>query len=206
MAVTFSVESPRHFRVTFRRTVRRIQKLAGLRYGLRILIGSAIAWLMLQSVGRTDPLWAMISVVVVTDRELDAALTAFRSRITNTLIGCAIGLVFLFLFGGSIFSILAAMTISAIISSDIVKVPVSWRIAPITSLIIMIPAVLGHSAKVAEHIALLRTGEVLLGSAIAVAVTFTTSWIFHHLELRRETGDPEDAEQEAPPQSVNIDE
>ncbi|HEX8925722.1 MAG TPA: FUSC family protein, partial [Terriglobales bacterium] len=120
--------------------------------------------------------------------------------------GCAVGLAFLFVFGGSIFSILAAMAISAIISSDVVKVPVSWRIAPITALIIMIPAVLGRSLKDAEHIALLRTGEVLLGSAIAVGVTFATTWFFHLIELRREAGEPEDVEPEAPRPELNIDE
>ncbi|HUO59357.1 MAG TPA: FUSC family protein [Candidatus Acidoferrales bacterium] len=198
----------RHFRVAFWRAVQRLDRLAGLRHGGRILIGSAIAWLVLQSVGRTDPLWAMISVVVVTDSEVTGALTAFRSRISNTIIGCVVGMVFLLVFGNSVFSILGAMLTAVVISSDVVKVPVSWRIAPITACIVMIPAVLKHSEKAAEYAALLRSAEVLLGSAIAVAVTFATNWFFRVAELRRNPADPHDVAKARAPrqQPVNIDE
>ena len=204
MTVTLSMPTQRHFRAAFWRTVRHLDRLSGLRHGGRILIGGAIAWLLLQSVGRTDPLWAMISVVVVTDSEVTAALKAFRSRISNTLIGCLVGMVFLFLFGSSVFSILGAMVASVLISSDLVKVPVSWRIAPITACIIMIPGVLKHSEKAAEYSALQRSGEVLLGSAIAVCVTFATSWLFHLAKRRRNLSDPEDRPE--PPELMNIDE
>lgn len=146
-----------------------------MRYASRILLGGAIVWAILSHLGHADPLWAIISTVVVTDPQLESALIAFRSRLTNTLVGCAVGVAFLFVLGGSALSILLAMATAVVVSGDLLRVPVSWRIAPITVAIVMTPAILGGSTQVAEHAALARTGEVLLGSAVAVFVTFITS-------------------------------
>jgi hypothetical protein len=96
----------------------------------------------------------------------------------NTLIGCGIGLAFLKLFGASAWVLLAAMALSIIISADLVKVPISWRIAPITAAIVMTPAYLSHSPHAALTAALQRTGEVVVGSAVAVVVSFATGGLF----------------------------
>ncbi len=68
---------------------------SGLQYAVRILIGCAIVWFVLNRINHPSPLWALISVIIVTEPELSAAFLAFNSRIVNTLIGCAIGLSFL---------------------------------------------------------------------------------------------------------------
>ena len=53
------------------------------------------------------------------------------------------------------------MGVATIVSSDLVKVPISWRIAPITAAIVMLPAYASHSAHAGLTAALQRTGEVL---------------------------------------------
>jgi uncharacterized membrane protein YccC len=68
----------------------KFMRIAGLELSLRILIGAAIVWLIAGRFAHHDPLWGMISVVIVSDTELNAALTAFRGRVLNTLTGCAI--------------------------------------------------------------------------------------------------------------------
>ena len=151
---------------------------SGIGYAVRILVGSTIVWLALDHFKGTDPLWAIISVVVVSEPELVSAVLAFKSRVANTLIGCAVGLLFLFVLGPGVWSILLAMGVSVLICTSFIRVPVSWRIAPITVALVMMPSVLSHSVSAGLGIALRRTGEVLLGSAVAVCVSLAWAKLF----------------------------
>jgi uncharacterized membrane protein YccC len=64
--------------------------------------------LLVKSLGHRDPLWAMISVVIVSDAELGATVKAFR--------GCAVGLTFLWVLGPANWSILLAMSAAVLFS------------------------------------------------------------------------------------------
>jgi uncharacterized membrane protein YccC len=108
-------------------------------------------------------------------------MLAFKSRTANTLIGCAVGLLFLFVLGPAVWSILLAMAVSVVICTSFIRVPLSWRIAPVTVALVMMPSVLNHSTAAGLSIALRRTGEVLFGSAVAVCVSLAGS------KLRRRT-------------------
>jgi uncharacterized membrane protein YccC len=154
------------------------RRLSGLRYAVRVLISGVIVWFLLGVLAHTDPLWGLISAVVVTDLKVRSALKNFVSRLLNTLIGCGIGLGFLKLFGASAWVVLLAMALAIIVSADLVKVPISWRIAPITAAIVMTPAYLAHSPQAGLTAALERTGEVVIGSAVAVGVSYATSGLF----------------------------
>lgn len=155
---------------------------SGIGYAIRILAGTTIVWLALYHIKGIDPIWAIISVVVVSEPELGTALLAFKSRVANTLIGCAVGLVFLFVLGPSGWSILLAMAVSVLLCTSLIQVPVSWRIAPITVALVMTPSVLNHSVSAGYSIALHRTEEVLFGSTVAVCVSLAGS------KLRRGAG------------------
>lgn len=148
---------------------------SGLGYALRILVGTTLVWLALYHIRGVDPLWAIISVVVVSEPDLVVAVLAFKSRVANTLIGSAVGLIFLFVLGPAIWSTLLAMAASVVICTSLIHVPLSWRIAPITVALVMMPSVLDHSVSAGLSIALSRTGEVLLGSAVAVCVSLIGS-------------------------------
>src|SRR5580698_8093534 len=87
---------------------------SGFQYALRILIGGVIVWIVLDRVNHHNPLWAIISVITVTEPELGPALLAFYSRIVNTLIGCAVGLFFLYFLGPAIWWILIGIAVSII--------------------------------------------------------------------------------------------
>ena len=158
------------------------RRLSGLRYAVRMLISGVIVWLILAVVFKTDPLWGLISSVVVTEVKAASAWNAFVSRLMNTVTGCAVAMGFLKFAGSSEWSVLAAMAVATIVSSDLVKVPISWRIAPITAAIVMFPAYSSHSAHAGLTAALARTGEVIIGSAVAVGVSFATAGLFR---LRR---------------------
>jgi uncharacterized membrane protein YccC len=166
------------------------RRMSGLRYATRMLISGVIVWLILAGMLKADPLWGLISSVVVTEVKAASAWNAFVSRLLNTVIGCVVALGFLKFAGASEWSVLAAMAVSTIVSSDLVKVPISWRIAPITAAIVMLPAYASHSSHTGLTAALQRVGEVVIGSAVAVAVSYATSGL---LRWRRGGGETADA-------------
>jgi uncharacterized membrane protein YccC len=145
---------------------------SGWQYAVRILMGCVIVWFVLKLIHHTNPLWALISVITVTEPELSAAFLAFNSRMANTLIGCAVGLSFLYLLGPSYWSILLGIIVSVILCTHFIRVPGSWRVAPVTVAILMTPSVLGGGRAAGFAVAIDRTEEVLLGSAAALLITY----------------------------------
>jgi uncharacterized membrane protein YccC len=154
------------------------RRLIGLRYAVRVLISGVIVWLILAVVAHMDPLWGLISAVVVTDLKARSAMNNFASRMLNTLIGCGIAVGFLKLFGASPWVVLLAMALAIVVSADLFKEQVSWRIAPITAAIVMTPAYMLHSPQSAQAAALRRTAEVIVGSTVAVGVSYATAGLF----------------------------
>lgn len=154
------------------------RRMSGLRYATRILISGVIVWLILSAGLKIDPLWGLISTVVVTEVKVESAWNAFVSRLLNTVIGSLVALSFLRFVGSSEWSVLAAMAVATVISSDLVKVPVSWRIAPITAAIVMLPAYVSHSPQAGLTAAMQRTMEVVIGSAVALGVSHVTAGLF----------------------------
>jgi uncharacterized membrane protein YccC len=161
------------------------RRKTGGQYAIRILVGSAVAWIALYSVGHHDPLWAIISVVMVSEPELHSAVLAFRWRVTNTLVGCSIGVLFLWAAGPQIWSILLAMVACVLISTWVMDAPTGWRIGPISTAIVMMPGVLQHNEHKGMEEALLRTSAVLAGSAIAVIIAWLLDVVFPKLKPRR---------------------
>jgi len=150
---------------------------SGLQYAFRIFIGCVIVWLVLDRVAHHNSLWALISVIIVTEPDLSAALQAFYSRVINTLIGCAIGLIFLYLFGPAPIWILLGVTASVFLCTTLISVPGSWRVAPVTVVIVMTPGVLVGDRSASLSVAIERTVEVLFGCAVALVITYFAFWI-----------------------------
>jgi len=90
----------------------------------------------------------------------------------NTLIGCVVGLSFLYLLGPSFWFILLGIIVSVIICTSFIRVPGSWRVAPVTVAILMTPSFLGGGRAAGLAAAIDRTEEVLLGSAVALLATY----------------------------------
>jgi len=84
----------------------------GLHYAVRICIGTTAVWLLLRSVGDADAIWAVISVIVATEPQMQTAVFAFMSRIVNTVIGCTIGLTFLLVAGPEVWVLPLALTVT----------------------------------------------------------------------------------------------
>lgn len=158
---------------------------SGWQYALRILIGCIIVWFIMNRFHHPNPLWAIISVIVVTEPERNAALLAFNSRIANTLLGCAVGLCCLYLLGPSFWSILLGIIVAVILCTNFIRLPGSWRISPITVAIVMTPSVLHGTSSSGLGEAVERTAEVILGSAVALLITYAALLISHFVNRSR---------------------
>ena len=154
------------------------QDVMGFHYAVRIFVGTTAVWLLLRFVGDADPVWAVISVIVVTEPQMQTAWLTLGSRIVNTLIGCTIGLMFLLLVGPEIWVLPLAVTATVLVCTYVVRLSSSWRLAPATAALIIASAVVEQSRIGGTKIALLRAGEVVLGCATAFLVTWCMSKIW----------------------------
>ncbi len=152
-----------------------------LLYAFRILLGGVIVWWSLDYVGDDKKIFAIISVIVVSEPDIALLRQSATSRIINTLIGSALGLVFMLFMGINYWSLIMAVAFSVLISTSFKKYPTSWKLAPVTVVIIIIPAITEHeNYKLAMQVALERTGEVLYGSLVA----FVLGLLFSFLRTR----------------------
>ena len=155
----------------------KFRRIAGVELSIRIVIAAGIVWLIAGLFPHHDPLWGMVSAVIVSDTELNASLTAFRGRVLNTIIGCAIGLLALCVLGIESWSVLVAMLVAVLFSSNFALTVPAWRIAPVTVVIVMMPGLLMGSRTAGISIALNRTVWVLVGSAVAVLVSLLFAFV-----------------------------
>jgi len=139
-----------------------------LLYAFRILLGGVIVWLTLDKLGDDYKIFAIISVIVVSEPDITLLKESAVSRIINTVIGSALGLLAMLVMGINYTSLIVAVTVSVIISTSFKKYPTSWKLAPVTVAIIIVPAITqNENYTMAMQLALQRTGEVLYGSLVA---------------------------------------
>jgi uncharacterized membrane protein YccC len=150
----------------------------GLHYAVRIFIGTTILWVLLQRVNDTNPLWAVISLIVVTEPRTGMAWLAFRARILNTALGCIVGLLFLRFAGQHPWVLTPALTLTVLICTYGARTPLGWRVAPITTAMIISAGLTEPTAIAGLDVALHRTLEVILGSAMGLLTTWLISFVW----------------------------
>ncbi len=152
--------------------------IAGVHYTVRIFIGTTILWLLLHDEQTSDSLWAIISLIVVTEPRTKPAWAAFRARLFNTMIGCAIGLAFLLPAWPMEWVLTPAIAVSALVATYINRVQQGWRIAPVTTALILSASMTQHIFSAAFSLALHRTLEVFIGSMTAVVITAVMAYVW----------------------------
>ena len=110
---------------------------AGLHYAARIFVGAAALWPLLRLAGDANPIWAVISLIVVIEPQMLPAWRAFLSRIFNTLVGCVVGVLFLLAAGAGDWVLPAAVAVTVLVCTYLVRLPLSWRIAPVTAALVI---------------------------------------------------------------------
>lgn len=146
--------------------------LRGVHYALNIFVATTVLWVVVKVYGDTNPIWAISSMVATSDPQLRQSVATFKGRLINTLVGCAIGLVFVAL-GHSEWQLPAALALSVLASSYVVRVPTMWRQAPITAAIVVAGSLQHHDRLRALESGAARVGEVLFGCLVGIA----TAWL-----------------------------
>lgn len=143
-------------------------KKNALVYIIKILCGSLILWYTLPMLGFEEPYWAMISLIIVTEPDMNLARANFKARMINTISGCVLACISLLLFGPTFHAMLIAMVATIAIAMLWQNYPSNWRLGPITVVILMSAAFSGSGVNEELHLAFLRVAEVVIGSIVAL--------------------------------------
>jgi uncharacterized membrane protein YccC len=148
-----------------------LSNTTGIHYTVRIFIGTTLVWLITQWMRTPTALWAIISVIIVTEPQMRLAWLAFRTRMINTLTGSVVGFSVLAFAGPSPATLILGLSFTALLSTYINRGQQGWRIAPITTALVISAGMMQQSAATGMSVALSRTFEVFLGSTVALLVT-----------------------------------
>jgi uncharacterized membrane protein YccC len=95
----------------------REDEFVGVHLAVNILIGATALAILLRLAAGLNPIWAIASMVAASDPHVKRAFATFRARMGNTLLGCAVGLLFLIVGGSSEWKLPLAMAASVLLSS-----------------------------------------------------------------------------------------
>lgn len=139
-------------------------------YASKIFLASIICWYGLLAVGIENPVWAVITVMVVSDPNLSTTLGLAKTRAINTIVGCAFGLASIFTFGYSPLLTIVTACITVMFVTMISRYPVNWRLAPVTVVILMDAARLAGTHEAELHYVMMRVVEIAFGSIVSLAL------------------------------------
>ena len=154
-----------------------------MHYAVSMFIATTVLWILVKEVADANPIWAISSMVATSDPQVKQAAQTFRGRIVNTLLGCAVGLLFLAL-GRSEWRLPFAMAMTVFLSSYVVRVPSMWRQAPITAAIVIAGGLQHHNTLTGLEQGVSRVGEVLFGCVVGIAVAWVLSKVWPLPEIK----------------------
>jgi uncharacterized membrane protein YccC len=156
--------------------------LHGVHYAVSIFVATTVLWILMKVIADANPIWAISSMVATSDPLVKQAVTTFRGRILNTLLGCAIGLLFLAA-GHTEWRLPFALAVTVLLSSYVVRIPAMWRQAPITAAIVIAGGLHHHDTLTGMEQGLHRVADVLFGCVVGIAV----AWLLSKVWPLRET-------------------
>ncbi|HEY5744422.1 MAG TPA: FUSC family protein [Terrimicrobiaceae bacterium] len=162
--------------------------LLGVHLAVNIFIATTVLWLLLRLGANTSPIWAISAMIPALDPQMKQAVTNFRGRIGNALLGCVTGLSFLLIGGPSEWKLPLALSATVLLSSYVIRIPAMWRQAPITAAIIIAAGLTHHSKLSGVEIGLKRVGEVMLGCMMGLLVSWLMSKIWPVPESEKKQG------------------
>ena len=153
-------------------------KLLGVRFAVNVFIGSIIVWITLRFFTHAHPIWAIASMIASSEPVVKQGLKMFRSRLINTSVGCAVGLLFLSVGEPTAWKIPFTLAIAVLLASYVVRIPVMWRQAPITATVVIAGSLSTHSNIVGVVSGLRRVVEVIFGCVVALVVSWLMAKIW----------------------------
>ncbi|PRD43866.1 FUSC family protein [Phyllobacterium phragmitis] len=146
----------------------RIKK--ALVYASKMFLGAAICWYGLLLMGVSNPIWAVITVLIVSDPDVTTAFNLAKTRTLNTAVGCTVGLTTMLIFGYSPEASVFMMALTVFVIMLIDHYPANWRLAPATVFIVMDAGRLAATQREEITYAMLRMLEIAVGCAVALAL------------------------------------
>lgn len=150
----------------------------GIHYAVSIFIATAVLWIVVHEMAASNPIWAISSMVATSDPSMKQAILTFRSRIINSLVGCAIGLLFIAIGGSRVIALPIAMAVTVLVSSYVVRIPTMWRQAPISAAFVIAAGIEHHSRIKGLQAGAGRMSEVLFGCVIGLMVGWLVSVVW----------------------------
>jgi uncharacterized membrane protein YccC len=151
----------------------------GIHYAVSIFFATALLWISVHEMAKSNPVWAISSMVATSDPLMKQALSLFRSRIINTMVGCAVGLLFIAVGGGSrIITLPLAMAVTVLLSSYVVRIQAMWRQAPISAAFIIAAGLEYHSRLHGLQAGMNRVAEVLFGCVVGLFAAWLVSVVW----------------------------
>ena len=142
---------------------------------MSIFFATAVLWVSVHELAKSNPIWAISSMVATSDPSTKQSILLFRSRLINTLVGCAVGLLFIALGGGRVITLPLAMAATVLISSYVVRIATMWRQAPITAAFVIAAGLEHHSRIKGLQAGVDRVSQVLFGCVIGLVVGWLVS-------------------------------
>jgi uncharacterized membrane protein YccC len=162
-------------------------------------------WWTLFFINDRTKVWALLSVIIVSDPNFETTRINSISRVINTMVGCIIGLLCLYVIGINVWSLMVGIILSCIIGIASTTYASSWKLAPNTVVIIIAPSLFEIQAMdAALGVAFKRVAEVMYGSLVA----FLVGYIYYKIELWNEhrLGEPRKqtpTDPKAPKEDIN---
>jgi uncharacterized membrane protein YccC len=150
----------------------------GVHYAVSIFFATAILWVLVHEMAEVNPIWAISSMVATSDPAMKQALLILRARITNTLVGCLVGLMFIAIGGTKLITLPLAMAVTVLLSSYVVRIPTMWRQAPISAAFVIAASLEYHSRIHGLRAGAFRMGEVLFGCLVGIVVAWIVSVVW----------------------------
>lgn len=114
----------------------------------------------------TDPMWAIISFVLVYDPDVQSALKAGLSRLALTVLGSVLAMGAVYAFGLHKWVLPLSLALTALICSTFLRSRAGWRVVLVTVALIVGSSLLQPS--IGPYIAVTRSIEVTGGSLLAI--------------------------------------
>ena len=149
----------------------------GVHYAVSLFVATTVLWIVVKEIGDASPIWAISSMIATSDPHMKQAWQTFRGRILNTLLGCAIGLLFVAV-GRTEWQLPFALAVTVLLSTYVIRVPTMWRQAPITAAIVIAGGLQHHDKLTGMEQGLHRVAEVLLGCVVGIAVAWILSKVW----------------------------
>jgi uncharacterized membrane protein YccC len=162
--------------------------LHGIHYAVSIFFATAVLWICVHKLAKANPVWSISSMIATSDPLMKQAKLFFKARLVNTLVGCAIGLLFIAIGGSHLVTLPVGMAVTVLVSSYIVRIPTMWRQAPITAAFTIAAGLEHHSRIRGLQAGVGRVTEVLFGCIIGFVVAWIVSIVWPIPEPRQASG------------------